>query len=255
MYEIDRHKFGSFVAALRREKGCTQKELAAKLYISDKAISKWETGVSIPDVALLVPLAEVLGVSVTELLNCQRMEKEETMDAGQVEDLVKKAITYSEESPGSQRAIRKKNILIYAACALAACCEVAAMFFLGYTTEQFSESVQTVLLLCGILGFYMMILVKEQLPAYYDENKITTYNDGPVRMNLGVIRLSNRNWPHILKIFRCWIMSMLVGYPALSIALNQLSPQLWIAYEKIILLLLILGGLLAPLVYVGKKYQ
>ena len=46
MYQIDREKFGKFIAALRREKGMTQKELAEKLFISDKAVSKWETGVS-----------------------------------------------------------------------------------------------------------------------------------------------------------------------------------------------------------------
>ena len=46
MFEIDRAKFGSFVAELRKEKGYTQKELASRLFISDKAVSKWETGVS-----------------------------------------------------------------------------------------------------------------------------------------------------------------------------------------------------------------
>lgn len=46
MYELDKKKFGAFVARLRREKGWTQRELAERLYISDKAVSKWETGVS-----------------------------------------------------------------------------------------------------------------------------------------------------------------------------------------------------------------
>ena len=47
MFEIDKAKFGSFVAQLRKEKGLMQKELAEKLYVSDKAVSKWETGVSL----------------------------------------------------------------------------------------------------------------------------------------------------------------------------------------------------------------
>ena len=46
MYNIDKKEFGAFVAARRKEKGYTQKELAEKLYVSDKAVSKWETGVS-----------------------------------------------------------------------------------------------------------------------------------------------------------------------------------------------------------------
>lgn len=42
MYELDKQKFGAFVAALRKEKGMTQRQLAERLYISDKAVSKWE---------------------------------------------------------------------------------------------------------------------------------------------------------------------------------------------------------------------
>ena len=49
MYEIDNQKFGRFVAALRKEKGYTQKELAEKLFLSDKAISKWERGLEFYD--------------------------------------------------------------------------------------------------------------------------------------------------------------------------------------------------------------
>lgn len=61
MYELDKRKFGSFVSSLRKEKGWTQKELAQRLFVSDKAVSKWETGASIPDTALLIPLAGAAG--------------------------------------------------------------------------------------------------------------------------------------------------------------------------------------------------
>lgn len=47
MYEIDKKLLGAFIAELRKEKGFTQKELAEKLFLSDKAISKWETGGSL----------------------------------------------------------------------------------------------------------------------------------------------------------------------------------------------------------------
>ncbi len=70
MFEIDKVKFGEFVAQLRREKGYTQKQVAAELFVSDKAVSKWERGMSMPDISLLMPLANLLGVTVTELLEC-----------------------------------------------------------------------------------------------------------------------------------------------------------------------------------------
>ena len=47
MFAIDKEKFGSFVAQLRKEQGLTQREVAERLYVSDKAVSKWETGVSL----------------------------------------------------------------------------------------------------------------------------------------------------------------------------------------------------------------
>lgn len=46
MYELDKDSFGKFLAGLRREKGLTQRQLAEKLFVSDKAVSKWERGVS-----------------------------------------------------------------------------------------------------------------------------------------------------------------------------------------------------------------
>lgn len=59
---------GRFIAALRREKGLTQKQLAQMLAVTDKAVSRWETGKGLPDTALLAPLATALDVSVGELL-------------------------------------------------------------------------------------------------------------------------------------------------------------------------------------------
>ena len=60
---------GGAIRALREKKGFTQKQLAERLMVSDKAVSKWETGRGLPDVTLLEPLAAVLGVSVAELLS------------------------------------------------------------------------------------------------------------------------------------------------------------------------------------------
>ena len=90
-FELNKQAFGAFLAQLRREKGWTQKDLAEKLYVSDKAVSKWERGLSVPDVSLLLPLAELLGVSVTELLEGRRLE-EAAIPADEVEVLVKKSL-------------------------------------------------------------------------------------------------------------------------------------------------------------------
>lgn len=81
-----------------------QNDLAVKLFVSDKAISKWERGLCFPDISLLIPLTEILGVSLYELLKGEKMRKEE-----EVEETLKKTIDYSNEEI---RKNKKKTILI-----------------------------------------------------------------------------------------------------------------------------------------------
>ena len=71
---MDNNKMGAFIAQVRKERGVTQLELAQKINVTDKAVSKWERGVGFPDIKIIEALAEALGVSVSELMNGERME-------------------------------------------------------------------------------------------------------------------------------------------------------------------------------------
>ena len=62
---------GEMISTLRKEKGMTQKELADKLDITDKAVSKWERDISYPDTQTIPKLAEIFGVSLEELMNAK----------------------------------------------------------------------------------------------------------------------------------------------------------------------------------------
>ena len=66
---MDRYVTGAVIRQLREDKRMTQEELAEKICVSSKAVSKWETGRGLPDVSLLEPLAEALGISVIELFS------------------------------------------------------------------------------------------------------------------------------------------------------------------------------------------
>ena len=66
---MDRYVTGDVIRALREKKGLTQEELAQRIFVSGKAVSKWETGKGYPDISLLEPLAAALGISVIELLS------------------------------------------------------------------------------------------------------------------------------------------------------------------------------------------
>ena len=70
---MDQIKTGKFIAFLRKEKGLTQMALADRLGISDKTVSKWERGAGLPDVSLMLPLCEILEISVNELLSGEKM--------------------------------------------------------------------------------------------------------------------------------------------------------------------------------------
>ncbi len=66
------NNFGEFLYTLRKEKGMTQAELANSLNVTNKAVSKWETGEAMPETALLLPIAQIFGVTVDELLKGER---------------------------------------------------------------------------------------------------------------------------------------------------------------------------------------
>lgn len=74
---MTKEDLGTFIANNRKAAGMTQQELAEKLHVTNKAVSKWETGLSYPDITLLEPLADALSANVAELLACQ---KEETIE-------------------------------------------------------------------------------------------------------------------------------------------------------------------------------
>ena len=252
MFEIDKEKFGSFVSSLRKAKGYTQKELAEKLYISDKAVSKWEVGASLPDTALLVPLSELLGVSVTELLMCGKLPDRAAIDADKVESIIKTALSYSEEKP--KRAYLQKNFSpIYYALALIVGWSALALNYVS--GAPCFEVLITQALLCTIFGAYFCIFVRVNLPEFYDKHAINIMYDGIFRMNMSGIRFNNKNWPYIVKAARIWSCASMAILPALSFIMSRAAPDFWSGAGNAVLLALLLGGLFIPIYAVGKKYE
>ena len=104
---MDNKKFGVFIAALRKEKGWTQNDLAMRLSVTDKAVSKWERGLGFPDIKVIEPLAETLGVSVLEIMRSEKSEESDvsmenaTEAIGNVIDVVE-----------YQRKVERRNIII-----------------------------------------------------------------------------------------------------------------------------------------------
>jgi len=74
---MDQIKIGAFIAAMRKERNMTQSDLAEKLNISNRAVSKWETGRSMPDPGIMQELCSYLNISVNELLSGERISADE----------------------------------------------------------------------------------------------------------------------------------------------------------------------------------
>lgn len=165
MYELDKAAFGHFLAQLRREKGMTQKELAATLYVSDKAVSKWERGLSVPDISLLVPLAEQLNVTVAELLQGRRVEEEQRFTREETEDLIRKALTFSAEPPERRQARTKKYLPVYVICCVLGVAEALAVWAAGLADIEGALALLIIGVVFGVVyGAYAMFWMAETLP-------------------------------------------------------------------------------------------
>ena len=136
---------GCFIAQLRKELGLTQKELAEKLEVTDKAISRWETGKGLPDTSLLKPLAEIFGVSVGELLSGKRMD--DSQIKSQADHIILESLSYEE----SQK--KWKGILRYVFWGILV---ALGGFFFALVLARFATSKDAAVSL-GI-GMYLCIL-------------------------------------------------------------------------------------------------
>lgn len=250
MFEIDKARFGTFVATLRREKGLTQKELAGQLLVSDKAVSKWETGASLPDTGLLIPLADALGVTVTELLMGERMK--EALEADQVEGVVKAAIAYAGEKPKRAYQAKDRWMGIYG---LSLVMGGVGVYLNTRFAQPALETLKTVMLLYAVFGAYFCCFVTLRLPDDYDRKPTSFFYDGAFRMNVPGVRFSNGNWPHIVRAVRLCMCLGMILMPALSLALGHAMPALWAAAGRIVLVALSLCGVFVPIYLAGKKYE
>lgn len=95
---MDNKKIGIFISELRKEKNMTQKDLAEKLNVTDKAVSKWERGVGYPEITILPLLADALGVTTSELLQGGHMQEAMQTQNAAAEPIVRSAVEYAQQT-------------------------------------------------------------------------------------------------------------------------------------------------------------
>ncbi len=254
MEVIDNQRFGQFVSQLRKEQGLTQRELAERLSVSDKAVSKWERGLSLPDISLLLPLAELLGVSAPELLKGERLPEHSTFSKEDVERMMRETLRLSGEEAQTRAENRKQRQKSFLLCVAIAVVEIAFLAWRDLPGCLASVSLWTVEILMLIFGAYFSFFVQETLPGYYDYADIRSYQHGCLRMNVPGVSFNNRNWPHIVRGLHRTMLLVMTLYPLVVLLGSTLAPGLWQRGETVVTLAAVFTVFIPPYVY-GKKYQ
>lgn len=166
---MDALKTGKFIAEKRKEKGLRQQDLADKLHITDKAVSKWERGLACPDVSLLVPLAEALDVSVMELL---KGEKIKDLDVKVADEVVVSTVSeYASIWEIKTKDLTKKHILFLSSIIII----VISVFLVVFSYSQKMDDEFWLKFRCHEMEIYLEnTLINEEI--LFDYTSIKEYN-------------------------------------------------------------------------------
>jgi len=150
--QMDQKKIGSFLKELRKEKELTQEQLAEQFHVSNRTVSRWETGSSMPDLDILIELSDFYGVDFQELLNGER--KSEKMD-NELKQIALKAADYTNNE--TERYARRIHLLLLAGAVLWFLSQLISHTSFAENNimsaiSEFSEGAACGLVLCGILA-------------------------------------------------------------------------------------------------------
>ncbi len=157
---MDQIKIGKFIATRRKAQSLTQMQLAEKLGITDRAVSKWETGKALPDATLMLDLCGILGISVNDLLTGEVVTMENYN-----ENLEKNLLEMVKAKQKADKQLLNLEIIVGIMCVIILLGLAAFASFM-----QLEEWLRVVLILIGLVPFLIALpfLIKiEQTAGYY----------------------------------------------------------------------------------------
>ena len=155
---MDQVKIGSFLKELRKEKNLTQENLAEKLNVSNRTISRWETGSNMPDIGLLIEIAEFFEVSIPEIINGER--KSEKMDEETYATAVKMAEYSQNEVKTEKRKVFHYLMVLFGFFLIIS---ALAVFPNESSWGSIYSVIGSVILMIGASGILRSIIVKKGL--------------------------------------------------------------------------------------------
>ena len=183
---MNQTKIGKFIAESRKEKGLTQLQLAEKLNITDRAVSKWETGKSLPDASIMLELCEILDIKANELLKGEKIEENNE------EKLSETIVELAKQKVAAVKTLLNLEIIIGVICVfiLLASTIMAAYFNL----EEWQRIL--LILIFGVIPLIILfpfLLKIEQKAGYYEcavchHKHVPTFKQINMSMHMGRTR-------------------------------------------------------------------
>lgn len=158
---MDQVKTGKFIAGCRKEKGLTQAQLAELMGVSDRAVSKWETGRSMPDSSIMLELCDTLGINVNELLSGERIAMEDYRKTAE-ENLLQ----MKRQEEKTNKSFLRMELVIGFVCTIVF---AVLIFAVGYAVESMPWKVAIILAACILLlvGIYFCLKIEREA-GYYE---------------------------------------------------------------------------------------
>lgn len=203
---MNQMEIGKFIAELRKEKNMTQLELADKLNITDRAVSHWENGRSMPDAGIMLELCKALGINVNELLSAKKIMKEKYNERAE-ENLLEMR---RENETLNKRILTLNKIIINLAIVIFVVIGFAATFIeMSMLIRNIIFAVDLVMLI--LVGFFTLNIL--QKTGYYECQECKNqYIPGYTQMFFGMSGITNTNWrmkcPKCKK--KCWHKKVLI---------------------------------------------
>ena len=184
---MDQMKIGEFIANCRKKQNLTQIQLAEKLCITDRAVSKWERGKSLPDASIMLDLCEILDITVNDLLSGEKLNMENYEK--QLEEKLIEVVKQKEETD-------KKLLTLEWVIGILSLAVLMIPIFIGALVPIEQEWVRIVIVFSGfipaIVGFAVALKI-EQVAGYYECSKcghkyVPSYKAVNMAMHIGRTR-------------------------------------------------------------------
>ena len=193
---MDQKRIGAFIARCRKEKNLTQMQLAELLGITNQAVSKWENGRGMPDMSLLQPLCDVLGISLNELFSGEHISAEEYK--GKAEENISKL--FQEKQIANLKPVK----YLFSICANVALLVAGIEFVVGLVGNLFSSTILEPMLIN--VSVWLILFMASMGKLVYDKKKLENLKHSGTCMDAEIEDMIPAAWIRVGNYTSCRIV-------------------------------------------------